>query len=73
MSRIETSRPMVGICHMQVCAEKDASDQEILDHCNRDNPSGTSNGWSSVLRDGEKTAPVVCETDPSRLHILVQC
>ena len=72
MNRIITSTPVLGICHMQVCAEKDVTDDEVLTHCNRDNPSGTSNGWSSVVRDG-KNAPVPCHYDSQRLHILVGC
>ena len=81
MNRIETTRPIVGICYMQVCAESDATDEEILAHCNRDNPSGTSNGWGHVIREqpvgfwgeGANLAPTPCADDPKRTHFLVAC
>lgn len=57
---------------MQVCCEKDATDEEILDVCNRENPAGTRIGWGEVIREGQG-APVVCKDDPGRLHILVSC
>ncbi len=63
---------MIGICHMQVCAVADASDAEILSVCNRENPSGTSMGWSVVLRSGDGE-PVTCEQYVERRHFLVSC
>ena len=81
MNRVEVSKCMVGIYGMQVCAEKDASDEEILVVCNRDNPAGTTNGWGLVLRNEnlednnmpEKCGPAVCDKDSERLHFLVLC
>lgn len=74
MARVEVSAMMVGICHMQVCAERDVSDEEILAVCNRENPSGTSLGWTTVIREGEaKQEPIQCADDASRLHFLVAC
>ena len=80
MDRVVVTRAMVGICHMQVCAAKDATDEEILRVCNRENMSGTQNGWSSVIRGSddfftppEKAAPIPCGDDADRLHILVAC
>lgn len=81
MNRIETTRPMVGICHMQVCAESDATDEEILAHCNCNNPAGTMNGWSSVIRaqpegfwgEGADLTPKECADHPGRTHFLVAC
>jgi hypothetical protein len=64
---------------MQVCAEKQASDEEILAVCNRDNPAGTENGWSTVCRSTEpdpnwgNRKPVQCADHPERLHLLVVC
>jgi hypothetical protein len=66
---------------MQVCAVKDATDDEILEVCNRENPSGTSNGWSSVVREIQEDSmfrtkealPVQCEEYPDRLHFIVLC
>ena len=70
--------PFVGICHMQVCAHKDATDQEILDTCNKENPSGTSNGWGRVIRQPEdcsdaKFLPIGCADNKDRVHYLVVC
>ncbi len=74
MKRVEVTRGFVGICHMQVCAESDATDAEILTVCNQQNPSGTSHGWSSVERGtGTAAAPVICGDDPGRTHFLAAC
>lgn len=81
MKRVVVSNPMCGICHMQVCAVMDASDTEILDVCNKENPSGTSNGWSQVIRGDyvssfwpvDKLKPVPCNNDKERMHFLVAC
>lgn len=79
-NKIEVTKCMVGICHMQVCAHKDATDDEILEVCNRENPAGTSNGWSGVHREADPEdsfwklpGAVQCADDPDRLHILVSC
>lgn len=64
---------------MQVCCVADATNEEILEKCNRDNPSGTTNGWGIVIRtledaDGRKEAlPGPCEAHHDRLHFLVGC
>lgn len=42
MNKVVVTRPFMGICGMQVCAHKDATDEEILAVCNGENPSGTS-------------------------------
>lgn len=74
MERVTITRPFVGICHMQVCAESDVTDEEILAVCNRDNPSGTSNGWSQVHRRcDDKQGPVTCASNKARTHFLVSC
>lgn len=74
MKRVEITRSMVGICHMQVCVEKGATNAEILRVCNSENPSGTSNGWSKVIR-GKKAegGPVQCQDHKGRTHLLVSC
>ena len=72
MDRMVTTNFFLGICHMQVCAEADVTDEEILEFCNRDNPSGTTNGWGGVEREGDK-APVKCGDDPNRKHFLIYC
>lgn len=83
MERVIITRCMVGICHMQVCAVNDATDEEILEKCNRENPSGTSHGWGTVVRTVEKDGGIF--DDPSmlpkpcadhsetRTHFLVAC
>ena len=75
MKRVVCTRLFCGICHMQVCAAADATDEEILEVCNLENPSGTGNGWSRVLRaaDEHGEGPVPCLQNPERNHILVVC
>lgn len=72
MKKIVVTKPMVGICHMQVCVEEDTTDEEILEVCNTENVSGTTNGWVEVIRDGDN-APIKCADAPNRLHIIVAC
>lgn len=81
MNRVTVTRSMVGICHMQVCAKSDATDEEILAVCNKENISGTRNGWALVIRDNyesnfwpaDKMKPVPCQDDPTRTHFMVGC
>lgn len=82
MDKVTVVRPMLGIAHMIACCEKDATDAEILEACNRLNPSGTTGGWASVIREGHrddfwnpvgKLCPVKCSDDENRLHIVVGC
>ena len=76
MERVEITRFMMGICHMQVCAVHDATDEEILDEANKQNPSGTTNGWVQVVREdheNEDLHPVVCEEDMDRRHFILIC
>ena len=76
MKKVEITSTFVGICHMQVCVARDATDEEILEVCNRENPSGTTNGWSQVVREDEERPqmePVQCQDDPNRIHLLVAC
>lgn len=83
MDKVVITRAIVGIYGMQVCAKKDASDEEILMICNRENPSGTTNGWTKVVRHArgaeielfntENSLPVQCADYPDRSHFLVIC
>lgn len=77
LARVVVTNPFVGIWHMQVCATKDATDEEILAVCNLANPSGTSNGWAIVRKADDdfwgKVGPVQCEDHPDRMHYLVAC
>lgn len=66
---------------MLVCAVNDATDEKILTACNHDNPAGTTNGWTSVVREVEEgssfrckeTLPVRCATHADRMHFIVLC
>ena len=81
MDRVVITRPVVGIGAMQVCAISDATDEEILEVCNRENPSGTTCGWGTVVRKHlepnicipKNNAPVTCADDLGRTHFLVLC
>lgn len=77
-ARVVVTNPVVGICHMQVCALADATDEEILATCNHENPSGTTGGWCRVVRGAEQEPsencwPVTCNACPERKHFLVSC
>jgi hypothetical protein len=76
-SRIIISNSFMGLTAMQVCAEADVTDEEILEHCNTHNPAGTTNGWCHVCRNetGAFSAnnPVKCDANPERLHFRVEC
>jgi hypothetical protein len=78
--RVIVTRPMIGLCYMQVCVVADATDEEILQACNDENPAGTRNGWTTVVRHADLDGmadpaghPVVCSTHADRLHVLVSC
>ncbi|MDD5649009.1 MAG: hypothetical protein PHF86_01085 [Candidatus Nanoarchaeia archaeon] len=81
MDRVIVTREMIGICMMQVCAITDATDEEILEVCNRENPSGTRVGWNSVIREIKENdlfrikenLPVDCESFGNRKHFLILC
>ena len=76
MNRVLITNPFIGICHMQVCAEKDVTDKEVLEICNRDNPAGIELGWAEVIRDDKdrpQNNPVQCEGRRHRHHLLVSC
>lgn len=75
--RVIVTKPMIGICHMQVCAVKDAADEELLRVANEKNECGTSRGWCHVIREESETwgdmRPVQCADDPDRLHYILAC
>lgn len=77
MDKVIVTRPMVGICHMQVCAHKDATDDEIVAVANRENPPGVSSGTWSVTRDVSEfwgdMRSVKCEQEPDRIHYMLGC
>ena len=80
MKRVLITQCMVGIVAMQVCVVLAATDEEILETCNRENPSGTSLGWCQVIRTEADLdslplnyLPVQCEDNPDRQHLIVAC
>lgn len=80
MPRVQVTQPMLGLLYMQVCAVDDATDEEILSVCNRENLCGTSEGWCTVIRECDGSlgrekikAPVACNDHPGRTHFLVSC
>ncbi len=61
----------------QVCVPKDWTDEQAHEFVNRDNPSGTSMGWS-ICKEGSEVldgAPerVACETRTEYVHIVFEC
>ena len=80
-ARVEVTKPMIGLCYMQVCAEADATHEEILEVANRENPAGTTGGWMEVAdenHEDEKMRPVNCEDNDilngkNRKHYILIC
>lgn len=66
----------IGICFASVCAAKDVSVEEIEREVNLAHPTGLDHGWKFSREDhftlGE-TNPCRCNTDPDRLHFLLDC
>ena len=77
MDRVIITKPIVGICHMQVCAHESVTDEEILKKCNQENPSGTTNGWTTVHHTDDefwgKIGPVRCKDYADRKHYMISC
>ena len=77
MNPITITRNMMGPCHMQVCCIPEATDEEILTLCNKQNIAGTVNGWTQVCHESTDSwpnvAPVPCEMYPGRTHYMVSC
>jgi len=78
MNRVVVTKPIIGAYAMQVCAKSEATDEEILLVCNKENPSGTTNGWGTVFRKvnklhGKRFLPVQCKDYSDRKHFMVFC
>ena len=84
MKRVEVTRRLLdpnecgiyALAYMQVCTVEDAADDEILEVCNQENASGTRNGWTRVVRDGDEIPgmnPIQCDEYEDRKHFLVEC
>lgn len=79
LPRVVVMRVTAGLAGMQVCAVDDATDAEILEVCNRENPSGVG-PWSGVVRQvddargiNERHLPVPCAARRHRTHFMVWC
>lgn len=73
--RVDVSKATMGVVYMQVCACKDATDSEIIEVCNRENPTTVLGGWEKVFRVDTEFAdlrPKQCQVDSERLHLLVR-
>jgi hypothetical protein len=78
MEKVIMTRSFINIYTAQVCAEKGLSDEDILREVNISNPSGTSKGWTSVVREvtdvfKENCMPKQCADYPDRMHYLITC
>lgn len=82
MNRVLITKATNGLGGMNVCAVDAATDEEILEVCNRENRAGTDNGWIEVVRDdardthcreGESLAPSACASYPGRTHYTILC
>jgi len=80
--RVATALEYAGLRATQVCVVADATDEEILAHCNSTNPQGVSGGWHSVVRTIEDcdrlgvdhvAVPGDCEDCPGRKHMIAVC
>lgn len=74
-----------GLFACQVCVVPDATDEEILAVCNRDDPRTEGFSWTKVIRtkedvkaeglrslDGSSVIPGQCVECPPRLHMIVR-
>ena len=73
IQRVKIKKAILGIVHMQVCAVDDATDEEILEFCNRKNAAGVDNVWTKVIREGSEGpfAPTKCNEQKGRRHFVV--
>jgi len=67
----------VGIFDMQVCVPAEWTDEQVERFANSMNPAGTDLGWTIRRSDNpaQYGAPerVVCASDPTRVHIMLEC
>lgn len=84
MEKVVVTHKFMGLFNMQVCAVDDATDEEILEVCNRENPPGTTGGWGGVIRTMEDSycdsskhkkeqLPVQCDGHADRKHYMIVC
>jgi hypothetical protein len=81
MIEVIHTRGLMNLFAMRVCALSDATDDEILATCNRENPSGTERGWTEVVRVADDSSPlrtenklpVKCSEHEGKMHFIVLC
>ena len=66
-----------GVFDMQVCVPKTATNKEIKDFANDENPAGTRNGWF-IRKQGDELLGgaderTQCEDDKEKVHIMLDC
>jgi hypothetical protein len=80
--RVCVTLPFAGLRAMQVCCEADATDAEILEVCNRENPQTVQRGWHTVVRSVDHAeelgvdvaaAPGQCADCAGRMHKIALC
>ncbi len=73
IQRVKITKAILGIVHMQVCAVEDATDEEILEFCNRKNAAGATTVWMKVIREGSEGpfAPAKCKEHEGRTHFVI--
>ncbi|GAA4465464.1 hypothetical protein [Novipirellula rosea] len=73
LQRVRITKAILGIVHMQVCAVDDATDEEILEFCNRNNSSDDHSVWKKVIREGSEGpfSPTKCKDYEGRTHFVV--
>jgi hypothetical protein len=68
LRRIEVVRPHLGEYWMEVCAEADCRDEELLAFANAE----YGDGWTHVWRESEKGfGPLPCIHDRRRMHFVL--
>lgn len=80
--RVCVTMPYAGFRAMQVCVVEDASDEEILAVCNRENRQLVTSGWHTVVKSkehakecgvDEAAAPGKCVECKGRWHKIALC
>lgn len=65
-----------SILSMQVCVPADWSDEQVLEFAEKENPSGTENGWvirkaGATKLSGSNATRVICEKHGCNMHIML--
>lgn len=67
----------IGLLYLSVCRNKDLPDDELVRRVNDMFPCGTTAGWclpsAEFIARHPSSAPVGCEDDESREHVILVC